>query len=201
MIPSWSADSQIRPIIHERLLSKFSSLYMALLSFISLKTTLDSCPSLRFLFPHVDVILKSYDHTLCSIISAIKHNLETANDSDPCRTTLGCPWSVAANPWLTPMKRTSSISHLPTFSDCICRICPCFGYQDLDKIALRASLNSKWIISTPLSHKASPLTEKEVGCFDVLHYLRIYACFFNSLFFCRSILSVDWNWDDGYVTL
>lgn len=199
MIPSWSANRQICPIIHESLLSKFSSLYMALLSFISLKSTLHSCPSLWFLFPHVDVILKSYDHTLCSIISAIKHNLETANYSDPCRTTLWCPWSVKANPWLTPMKRTSSISNSPTFSDCICRICPHFGYEDLDKIALRVSLNSKLIISIPLSHKASYFAE-EVGSFDGLHYLQIYAGFFYSLLFCRSIRSVDWNRDDGYVT-
>lgn len=123
--------SQICPIIHESLPTEFSTLYLTLLSFISLKTTLHSCPSLQFLFPQVGVILKSDDHTLCSIITAIKHYLEAANDSDPCRTTLQCPWRVTVNPWFIPVKRTSSISPAPTFSDCIYRIFPYLGYRNL----------------------------------------------------------------------
>lgn len=97
VLPAVLTLSQICPITHGSLLPKLIILYLTLLSFISLRTTLHSCSSLQFLLTQVGVILKSDVQMLCSIISAIKHNFETANDSDPCRTTLQCPYRVTEN--------------------------------------------------------------------------------------------------------
>lgn len=131
VLPAVLTLSQICPITHGSLLPKLIILYLTLLSFISLRTTLHSCSSLQFLLTQVGVILKSDVQMLCSIISAIKHNFETANDSDPCRTTLQCPYRVTENLWLTLVRRISSRGHTPTFNDWICRIIKWLHLQDI----------------------------------------------------------------------
>lgn len=179
--------SQICPIIHGSLLPKFSILYLTLLSFISLRTTLHSCPSLRFLFTQVGVILKSDVHMLCSIISAIKHYFKTANGSDPCTTTLQCPWRATENLWLTLVKRTSSRCHTPTFNDCICRVFVYCSYKNLTKTRMNH-------INPLKSQGWLPCQRKEVGWFGGMHYLQVCAGCFYSLLSSRSMLSVDRNW-------
>lgn len=199
-LPAVLTLSQICSTIHESLLPKFNTLYLTLLSFISLKTTLHSCPSLQFLFPQVGVILKSDDHALCSIISAIKHNLETANDSDPHTTTLQCPWRVSVNPWLTLVKRASSVSHAPTFTDCICGIFVYCGYKNLKWNSTKSLTKIKINHTNPLQPQDwLPCQRKEVGWFDGMCYLQDSAGCFYSLLSSISILSVDRSWADGYV--
>lgn len=164
------------------------------------KTTLHSCPSLQFLFPQVGVILKSDDHALCSIISAIKHSFETANASDPCMAILQCPWRVTANPWLTLMKRASSVRHAPTFSNCICGIFVYCGYKNVKWNSTKTLTKIKMNPTNSLQPQGwLPCQRKEAGWFDGMHYLRVCAGCFYSLLSTRSILSVDWNWADGYV--
>lgn len=152
-----------------------------------------SCSSLQFLFPQVDVILKSDDHTLCSTTSAAKHDLETATDSDPCTTTLQCPWRVTMNPWLTLMKRASSVSSASTFSDCICRIFVCWGYENLEWNSTKSLAKIKMNHINLLQPQGWIYCQrKEVGFFDGVHYLQAHAdCFFPLLshYFSGSKLS------------
>lgn len=141
-----------------------------------------------------------HSQSWCSIISAIKHNLETANDSDPRTTTLQCPWRVTVNPWLTLVKRASLVSHAPTFSDCICRIFVYCGYKNLKCNNTKNLAKIKMNHTNPLQPQGwLPCQRKEVGWFDGMHYLQVCAGWFHSLLSSRSILSVDWSWAGGYV--
>lgn len=192
VLPAVLTLSQICPIIHGSLLPKFSILYLTLLSFISLGITLHSYSFLLFLFTQVGVILKPGIHELCSIISAIKHNFETANDSDPWTTTLQCPWRVTENLWWILVKRTSSRCHTPTFNDCICRILAYCSYNNLTKTRMNHN--------NPLKSQGWLLCQrKEVGWFSGMHYLQDCAGWFYSILSSRSMLSVDRRWTDGYV--
>lgn len=180
--------------MHGSLLPEFNILYLALLHFISLKTTLHSCSSLWFLFTQVGVILTSDVHVLYSIISAAKHNFETANDSDPYTATLQCPWRVTENLWLTLVKRTPSRCHTPTFNDCICGVFVYCSYKNLTKTRMN-HIN-------PLKSQGWLFCQrKEVGCFSGMHYLQVCVGCFYSLLPSTSMLSVDRSWTDGYVIL